>query len=160
MEGELSDLKKLMRRQGIQQESLVREISHKIDAQGSADQGAQRDLPAPPLMELADSFFHLEAVLVGLGSADDTLCALNMVWGKLADACDQAGMQIIRESGVPYDSRLHEALNRAPLGDHPVVMSVSAPGFIHQGRVIRPARVVLCDDANLQPLAAKSEQCI
>ncbi|HBG07342.1 MAG: nucleotide exchange factor GrpE [Geobacteraceae bacterium GWC2_58_44] len=160
LEGELNDLKKLMRRQGIQQESLVREISDKIDAQAATDKGAQQDLPAPPLTELADSFFHLEAVLVSLGAAADTLSALNMVWEKLADVCDQAGMEIIRESGVPYDSRLHEALNRAPLGDHPVVMHVSAPGFIHRGRVIRPARVVLSDDANLQALAAKSEQCI
>ena len=160
LEGELIDLKKLVRRQGIQQESLVRELSDKIDAQATADKGAQRDLPAPRLMELAESFFHLEAVLVSLGSAADTLSALNMVWGKLTDVCHQAGMEIIRESGVPYDSRLHEALNRAPLGDHPVVMNVSAPGFIHQGRVIRPARVVLSDDANLPPLRAKSEQCI
>ena len=157
LEVELNDLKKLTRRQGIQQESLIRELAAKIETQAGADRGAQQELPAPALAELADSFFHLEAVLVGLGSAPDTLRALNMVWGKLDDVCRRADMEIIRESGVPYDSRLHEALNRAPLGDHPVVGTVSAPGFVHRGRVIRPARVVLSDDANPQPIAAKSE---
>jgi len=146
LEDELSDLKKLVRRQGIQQESLVREVSTKIDMIATKNVDEQQNPQAAPLAELADSFFHLETVLVRLGCEDDTLSALKMVWGKLIDVCDKAGLEMIRESGVPFDSRLHEALNRAPDGEHPIVMDVTSPGFIHNGRVTRPARVVLSND--------------
>ena len=146
LEDELSDLKKLVRRQGIQQESLVREISTKIDTCTTTGVEVQQNLQVASLSDLADSFFHLEAVLVRLGCEDDTLSALKMVWGKLINVCDETGLEIIRESGVPFDSRLHEALNRAPDGEHPVVMDVTSPGFIHHGRVTRPARVVLSNN--------------
>jgi hypothetical protein len=148
LEAELGELKKLLRRQGIQQESLVREVSSKIDAQAGETQSCQALTPGN-LADLADSFFHLEVSLIRLGAGPETQAALKIVWEKLQNVCDEAGLELIRESGVPFDSRVHEALNRAPAEDNPFVGEVMSPGFIHNGRVIRPARVVLADDINV-----------
>lgn len=149
LEAELGELKKLLRRQGIQQESLVREVSSKIDAQAAGEPVSNRPVAASSLADLADSFFHLEVSLVRLGAGPETLAALKIVWEKLQNVCDEAGLELIRESGVPFDSRVHEALNRAPAEENPFVGEVMSPGFIHNGRVIRPARVVLADDTNV-----------
>jgi molecular chaperone GrpE (heat shock protein) len=81
-----------------------------------------------------------------LGIGHETTEALEIVWEKLGEVCNEAGLEIIHESGVPFDSRMHEALDRAPAGEHPVVKGVTAPGFIHDGRVIRPARVMLSEN--------------
>lgn len=156
IENELAELKKLARRQGIQQESLIREISAKLDTLAAAGE-SQADAGRPDfLVELADSFFHLEAALALSGIGIGALEALDIVWKKLGDVCEDAGLEIIRRDGVPFDSRMHEALDRAPEGESTVVRGVAAPGFIHQGRVIRPARVMLSN--NNQSVASESEE--
>jgi len=157
METELGELKKLVRRQGIQQESLVRELSGKLDSL-AATAGEEEEADRPDsLIELAESFFHLEAALVLPEIAHETRAALNIVWGKLEEVCKDSRLAIIRESGVPFDSRMHEALDRAPTGESPVIRSLAAPGFIHNGRVIRPARVMLAENTTA-PITAQSEE--
>jgi molecular chaperone GrpE (heat shock protein) len=146
LEAEIVELKKLVRRQGIQQEALVRDISTKIDTLAFADGVKESDSRPDSLMELAETFFHLQTALVHLGIEHETLEALEIVWEKLGEVCNEVGLEIILESGVPFDSRMHEALDRAPAGEHPVVKDVTAPGFIHDGRVIRPARVMLSEN--------------
>jgi molecular chaperone GrpE (heat shock protein) len=146
VETEINELKKLTRRQGIQLESLVREISAKMDTAAAAGIVKDQEGPSKSLTELAESLFHLKKTLVFSESDRTTMEAVNIVWEKLGAACEEAGLRIICECGVPYDNRVHEALDPAPVGEDPVVKSVSAPGFIHKGRVLRPARVNLSEE--------------
>jgi len=148
MEAELGELKKLVRRQGIQQESLVREISAKLDTLAATGGGKEYEEQESPdsLMALAESYFHLEVALAHAEMGAEILEALAIIREKLDDVCLEADLEIIRESGVPFDSRKHAALDRAPDGENPVVRSVTAPGFIHNGRVVKAARVMLAED--------------
>lgn len=156
MEAELGELKKLVRRQGIQQESLVREISAKLDT--LATDGKEEDTESPDsFMALAESFFHLETALSFSGIGPEILEAINIMWEKLGDVCGEAGLEIVRESGVPFDSRIHEALDRAPEGEYPVVRSVTAPGFIHNGRVVQAARVMLSENIKISDTMESEE---
>ena len=142
MAGELGELKKLVRRQGIQQESLVREISAKLDA--AAANGGEQEAAAPdPYLELAEAYFHLEAALAHTHFGAGIREALAITREKLDDVCREAAVEIIRDCDVPFDSRIHEALDRAPDGEAPMVRNVAAPGFIHNGRVVKAARVML-----------------
>jgi hypothetical protein len=149
MEAELSELKKLVRRQGIQQESMVRDISAKIDARSATDVKVEETTSPDSCMALAESFFHLETVLSVSGLGPEIREALTIIREKLDYVCGEAELEIIRECGVPFDSRLHEALDRAPAGEAPVVRNVMAPGFIHNGRVVRAARVILSEETTL-----------
>lgn len=142
IQAELAELKKLVRRQGIQQESLSREIAARMDAAAAGTEEEQAG-PSQLLMELAESLFHLRELLDCPESCGTSLEAVDIVWEKLAAACEEAGLRIVCELGVPYDNRVHEALDRAPSGEAPTVKSVAVPGFIYQGRVVRPARVTL-----------------
>jgi len=146
MEAELAELKKLVRRQGIQQESLVREISAKLDSLATIG-GKENEEPESPnsLMALAESYFHLEVALAHTDIGPEILAALTIIREKLDDVCLDAELEIIRECGVPFDSRIHEALDRAPEGEPPVVRGVTAPGFIHNGQVVKAARVLLTE---------------
>jgi molecular chaperone GrpE (heat shock protein) len=80
-----------------------------------------------------------------------------MVWEKLDLVCRERGLEIDRQSGVLFDSRKHEAIDRAPHGGNPVVTGVAAPGFIFNGRVLKPARVTLTETI-FTPGMAKGEE--
>lgn len=149
MEAELGELKKLVRRQGIQQESLVREVSAKLDTL-AATNGKDEDPKSPAsLMALAESYFHLEAALAHTEIGSQVLESLAIIRDKLDDVCLEAELEIIREIGVPFDSRIHEALDRAPDETDPLVRSIRAPGFIHNGRVVKAARVMLAEQITI-----------
>ncbi len=149
MAAELGELKKLVRRQGIQQESLVREISAKLDTLAATDEKGDEETESPnSLMALAESYFHLEIALSHSNIGSEILEALAIIREKLDDVCLEAELEVIRECGVSFDSRIHEALDRAPDGEHPVVRKVTAPGFIHNGRVLKAARVILTEHIN------------
>jgi molecular chaperone GrpE (heat shock protein) len=154
---ELAELKKLVRRQGIQQESLVREISTKLDTISIESEAEPRNGRPEALIELAESYFHLENALRLAGYSRDTLEALDIVWDKLEQVCKESDLDIIRDVGCTFDSRLHESLDRAPAGGEPVVGSVTAPGFIYNGQVIRPARVMLSEKAVKSEVAEGEE---
>lgn len=145
MEAELGELKKLVRRQGIQQESLVREISSKLDTLATTEDKEEKTTSPDTFMALAESYFHLEVALAHAEIGAEILEALAIIREKLDDVCIEAGLEIIRETSVPFDSRIHEALDRAPDGEPAVVRYVTAPGFLHNGRVIKAARVILAE---------------
>jgi len=144
---ELAELKKLLRRQGIQQETLLRDLVRKIDALPAAEPDSVETNTPPPdsLTELAESFFHLAGVLPLSEGGAEVREAIGMVWAKLDGACLERGLSMVREAGVPFDSRIHEALDRAPDGESPGVAGVTAPGFVLNGRVLKPARVTLSE---------------
>lgn len=143
VEADFAELKKLVRRQGIQQETLVRDLAAKIDTLPAALSPDKVALRPDSLMEVAESFFHLEAALLFAGGGAETREAIGMVWEKLDGLCRESALETVRQSGIAFDSRIHEAIDRAPDGESPTVQAVTTPGFLFEGRVVKPARVRL-----------------
>ena len=97
------------------------------------------------LMRLASAFFHLDHALL-----DVTACsprrrqAVALVWLQLEHLLDRKGIRMIREPGAAFDPRLHRVvLTRTPEARDSVVTEMLEPGFIEDGTVRQPARVIL-----------------
>ena len=67
-----------------------------------------------------------------------------MVWEKLEVLLSGLGLELIRRTGEVFDPRFHQAVESAggPDGEM-VVTRIIQPGYIFQGRVIKPARVII-----------------
>ncbi len=133
---ELEGLKKTLRRQSLFLETFKKETLAMME---------ERDLRnAEPLLKLAESFFHFDSSLKagGLTSAQEE--AAEMVWNKLEFLLSGLGMELIRRAGEPFDPRLHEVLEKVAEPEEELVVSkVIEPGYVYQGRVVRPARVII-----------------
>lgn len=154
---EIAELKKVVRRQGIQQESLLREVSARLHAVSAEEKKGQEKGRPDALIELVESYFYLQNAIRSAACPADTLEALDMVWDKLEQVAKESGLDIIRDAGCLFDSRLHESLDRAPLVGEPVVGSVTAPGFVYNGQVLRPARITLSEKAAVSETAEGEE---
>jgi len=62
--------------------------------------------------------------------------------GKLTAALESEGLLAIDAVGKPFDPRFHDALMRQP-GEKDVVLAVLQKGYTLNGRVLRPAAVVV-----------------
>lgn len=88
---------------------------------------------------------------------------LALVQARLEAALAQAGASRVLARGAPFDPRLHEAVGAvgaaAPEG---TVVDEEAAGYMHDGKVLRFARVVVArpattDDTPLEPIEAGGE---
>lgn len=68
-----------------------------------------------------------------------------MVRRQLGDWLRQAGVQIVEAQGQAFDPALHEAVGREPSAEAPegVVIRQTRPGYILNGRLLRPASVIV-----------------
>jgi molecular chaperone GrpE len=94
-----------------------------------------------PLME------HLERALEVAEEAGDEgmLSGLKMVHQELISALQKHGVERVETVGRPFDPRRHEALGvvtRAGVEADTVVEEVS-PGFMREGKLLRPAGVLV-----------------
>ena len=60
-------------------------------------------------------------------------------------AFERAGIAVVDPVGQGFNPELHEAIMAQPTADHPVgsVLTVVQKGFTLNGRLLRPARVVI-----------------
>ena len=134
---ELEGVKKVLRRQGLFLEAFKRETLARIEETGLKN--------ADSLLQLAEAFFYFDSSLrevAGLPSGQDE--AAEMVWEKLELVLSGLGLELIRRTGEPFDPRLHETVERAAEHDRDaVVTKIILPGYLHHGRVGRPARVII-----------------
>jgi molecular chaperone GrpE len=63
----------------------------------------------------------------------------------LQTAFERAGITELDPAGQPFDPRLHEAMTTRPSADHPAgtVVQVVQKGYVLNGRLLRPARVIV-----------------
>ena len=97
------------------------------------------------LMRLASAFFHLDHALLDLTACSPRRRqAVALVWLPLEHLLDRNGIRMIREPGAAFDPRLHRVvLTRTPEARDSVVTEMLEPGFIEDGTVRQPARVIL-----------------
>jgi molecular chaperone GrpE len=69
---------------------------------------------------------------------------LNMVLNKLHRFASSLDLELVLDEGAPFDPEIHEAVaNRSP-GSQPLeVIEVISPGYVQNGRVLRPAKVIV-----------------
>jgi molecular chaperone GrpE len=100
---------------------------------------------AADMIEVRDT---LELGLAAAGAAPE---AARFVEGALATlrmvdkAFERAGIAVMDPVGQSFNPELHEAIMAQPTADHPVgsVLAVVQKGFTLNGRLLRPARVVI-----------------
>ena len=100
---------------------------------------------AADMIEVRDT---LELGLAAAGAAPE---AVKFVEGSQATlrmvdkAFERAGIAVVDPLGQSFNPELHEAIMAQPTADHPVgsVLTVVQKGFTLNGRLLRPARVVI-----------------
>ena len=100
---------------------------------------------AADMIEVRDT---LELGLAAAGAAPE---AAKFVEGSQATlrmvdkAFERAGIAVVDPLGQSFNPELHEAIMAQPTADHPVgsVLTVVQKGFTLNGRLLRPARVVI-----------------
>ena len=135
---EFRGLRKTLRKQAQAVEALRDRLDRAPEPRRNEQNGEE-------LMRLASAFFHLDHALL-----DVTACsprrrqAVALVWLQLEHLLDRNGLRMIREPGAAFDPRLHRVvLTRTPEARDSVVTEMLEPGFIEDGTVRQPARVIL-----------------
>lgn len=66
-----------------------------------------------------------------------------LIYKQLLDNLARLGAERIDPLGKPFDPHLHQAMDRAETTEHPdgTILEVFQPGYVHHGRVLRPAMV-------------------
>jgi molecular chaperone GrpE (heat shock protein) len=134
---DMQAVKKLLRKHGILLEKMREEfIDHN-------EQERRQELT--PLLAFADAFFYLDrSFQETMDLSPQRRQALDMVWQKLDQLLATAEIRMVRQVNVPFNEYLHEAVeNLAPEGWQPEVLGVVQPGYVHDGRVARAARVIV-----------------
>jgi molecular chaperone GrpE len=109
---------------------------------------------AADLLPVADT---LDLALQSAATAD----AATLVQGQeatlrlLHKAFERAGLQAVDPAGLAFDPALHEAMAMQPAPDRPAhtVLQVIQKGWTLNGRLLRPARVIVAEPAPEAPAA-------
>lgn len=78
-------------------------------------------------------------------SADDLRAGSDATLKLLAKAFERAAVMEVQAEGLPFNPEFHEAMAMVPVADKPAntVVNVVQKGYILNGRLVRPARVIV-----------------
>ena len=133
---EIQSIKKLLRKQSVLMEEVRRE-------QEAAT--AEKNRSTNSALDLCDSVFYLHRAFRHPGfMSRQHAQVLNMVMKKAELFAASLGIEMILDEGVPFDPKRHEAVeNRSPGSDSLDVLELVQPGYLQNGKVLRPARVIV-----------------
>ncbi len=145
---EIQGIRKLLRKQSV----LMEEVRREQEAAAAAKSGRSID----SLTELCDSVFYLQRAFRHPGfMSREHAQVLGMVMKRLELFAASLGIEIILDEGIIFDPKMHEAVeNRSPGSNALQVTEVVQPGYIQNGKVIRPARVIV-DAPEDEPLISE-----
>ena len=95
-----------------------------------------------PLLEVVDNLERaIEHGQEGK-SEEGLLAGVEMVGQQLLRVLEAEGVEIVESLGQPFDPRYHEAVEMVPGdGEQEMVAAEIQKGYLHHGRLLRPARV-------------------
>lgn len=142
---ELEALKKMLRKQSAFLEEMRQEWSDHTVKEIRAN--------LEPLTGFADAFFYLhQSLREGECLSPQRSEVLEMVWGRLDELLASAEVKMVREASIPFDARLHEALEKVSRGDGRVeVLRIVQPGYLYRDRVVKTAKVIVGSAQSSQP---------
>jgi len=78
-------------------------------------------------------------------TVDDLRAGSDATLKLLAKAFERASVLEVQADGVPFNPEFHEAMAMVPVNDQPpnTVINVVQKGYILNGRLVRPARVIV-----------------
>lgn len=134
---EVKSLRKSLWKQAAFLDLFRKEVAERLEEKRVTD--------VEPFIEFAEAFFYHDRSLREIPDlSSNQHGALEIVWEKLEVLLDSVGIEVVREVDVHFDPRLHEAMEKLPEGTgSPVVKRILQPGFVHGGRVVKPAKVVI-----------------
>jgi molecular chaperone GrpE (heat shock protein) len=134
---EIKDLRKHLRKQNILLGAVKDDIIKAIVA--------DRQPGIEPFCEVADALFYYGAALQASGPVSpEQLESLEIIWDKLENLMSLAGLQVMRRAGGDFDAKIHEAIeNRAAGATELAVLQILQPGYILNGFILKPAKVVV-----------------
>ena len=134
---EIDLLKKSVRKQAAFLDLFRKEVVERLEDKRIED--------INPFIGTAEAFFYFDRSLKEISGLSSKQCqGLEIVWQKIETLLSCVGVKIVRQLGVPFDPRLHEAMEKVPEGDgNPVVKKILQPGFVHEERVIKSAKVMI-----------------
>ena len=97
------------------------------------------------LIPILDNFDRALASARSAGGADSVLAGVEPTQRELLRVLERAGVTRYSAVGQPFDPTRHEAIARVVSVDATpdTVVSETAPGYVLQGRVVRPALVAV-----------------
>ena len=122
-----------------------------------AERRVQEDL----LRSLLPTFDNLERAVMHAGAASDVKAlaeGIKMVIRQFQDTLGGLGIERVATVGKPFDPAEHEAVQHVQSADMPpgAVVQELQPGYRWQGKLMRPALVVVAKGAS--PSAAPSDK--
>ncbi len=105
-----------------------------------ANEGLVRDL-----IPVLDNLDRALASARGAAGADGVVAGVELIQRELLRVLERAGVTRYSAVGQPFDPTRHEAIARVVSLDAApdTVVSETAPGYLLQGRVLRPAMVAV-----------------
>ena len=102
---------------------------------------AQQTLEA--LLPALDTYDYAKAALKPDVSSEKTVEDFNLVYESLIKCLKETGVELIDETGIPFDPVYHEPMNQIPTNELPdhTVMQILKKGYVLNKKVIRPALV-------------------
>jgi molecular chaperone GrpE len=152
--GELEDLRQQLASLQEQAEQHRSDYLRAVAEMDNTRKRAQRDIEAAhrfgierfaaDLLEVRDS---LElGIAAGEASGGDPLLeGMQATLRQLDKAFEKAGIEVLDPLGQPFDPEFHEAMTTQEAPDQPPgsVLNVFQKGYLLNGRLLRPARVVI-----------------
>jgi molecular chaperone GrpE len=109
------------------------------------------------LLGVLDDMEHALAAVSDADEDDPFYRGLKMVHDKMLETLGQFGCKVIEAQGQPLDPERHAAIMQQPSEDEPnTVLAVVQQGYELNGRVLRPAGVVVAVEA---PQAEDTDEC-
>lgn len=105
------------------------------------------------LLPVIDNFDRALEAARATGEATKVVEGVTLIQRELLKVLERVGVTRYPALGERFDPNRHEATGRVASGSHPpdTVVAEMAPGYLLNGRVLRPAQVVVAavDDANV-----------
>jgi molecular chaperone GrpE len=120
------------------------------------DQATERRYAQAPLAaDLLAPIDNLDRATVAAQQAGEKgplVQGVTMVQSQLLDILRRHGITRMDVQGKPFDANLHEAVMQQPTVEYPphTVMQVLEPGYMIHERVLRPARVIVSAQPELE----------
>jgi molecular chaperone GrpE len=112
------------------------------------------------LLPILDDLDRAEAARQISGGGPDDSDAILRILGCLAEAFQREGLERIEASpGTVFDPNEHEAVLTIPTADVPEgsVVEVLQAGYLHGGRLLRPARVAVARAPEPSPTSPETD---
>ncbi len=134
---EVAALRKAMRRQAL----VLDQIGAALRERDEEHEETERQ----NLIEVAEAFFHFSHFLrrsIGWDAALEE--ALERVWVRIDLVLRGHGVEMIRGGSCSFDPERHQAIeSRDYSGEVPRVVEVLQPGFAADGKILKPAKVIV-----------------